>query len=60
MTMPRKCSVIGCGGDYEARKGEHADVNKVSVTMVVDSHGLDRGRRAVAAAARLGHDHRHG
>jgi len=29
--MPRKCSVIGCRGNYEARKGEHADVNKVSV-----------------------------
>jgi len=29
--MPRKCSVIGCRGNYAARKGEHADVNKVSV-----------------------------
>jgi len=31
MTMPRKCSVIGCRGNYEARKGEEADVNKVTV-----------------------------
>jgi len=29
--MPRKCSVIGCRGNYAARKGEPADVNKVSV-----------------------------
>jgi len=29
--MPRKCSVIGCRGNYEARKGEQADVNKVTV-----------------------------
>ena len=28
--MPRKCSVIGCRGNYAARKGEPADVNKVS------------------------------
>jgi len=29
--VPRKCSVIGCRGNYAARKGEPADVNKVSV-----------------------------
>ena len=29
--MPRKCSVIGCRGNYEPRKGESADANKVSV-----------------------------
>ena len=29
--VPRKCSVIGCRGNYEPRKGESADVNKVSV-----------------------------
>ena len=29
--MPRKSLVIGCRGNHEARKGEHADVNKVSV-----------------------------
>jgi len=29
--MPRKYSVIGCRGNYQARKGEHADVNKASV-----------------------------
>jgi len=28
--MPQKCSVIGCRGNYEAHKGKHADVNKVS------------------------------
>jgi len=28
--MPRKCSLIGCRGNYEARKGEHADVSVCS------------------------------
>ena len=29
--MPCKCSVVGCRGNYDARKGEPADVNKVSI-----------------------------
>jgi len=29
--VPRKCSLIGCRGNYEPRKGESADANKVSV-----------------------------
>ena len=29
--VPRKCSVVGCRGNYEPRKGESADVNNVSV-----------------------------
>ena len=30
-TVPRKCSVVGCRGNYASRKGEPPDVNKVSV-----------------------------
>jgi len=30
-TVPRKCSVVGCRGNYTSRKGEPPDVNKVSV-----------------------------
>ena len=30
VAVPRKCSVVGCRGNYDARKGEPADANKVS------------------------------
>jgi len=31
VVVPRKCSVVGCRGNYNARKGEPADATKVSV-----------------------------